>query len=299
MPHRADRIELKPAQRLALAALNGAETKELTREQYQQLGGVSRSQAAYDLAELVERGVVERVGAGRSTRYRLARRSPPAQRHWTNERIRAALVDFCAGRTTWPSASEFKTAGHTDLYVAASRYGGIGFWASELGFSRPGRAPPARRSFRSMRPMLRSAAVGAAFAALLFGVAGTVLYPWHSTPARDVAGPRAIPSSAAGKPHKRGPAVVAAAGRARTAATSPKRVRAPRRGTPSSSSSLRRESGGSAYQGELAVQRVSAAPRAVVSQPRQPPTSSAAPRPLPAPSGGEAGAPVPLPAPKR
>ena len=72
MPHRAGRRELKPAQRLGLAALNEGTTNELTREQYQQLTGVSRSQAAYDLAELVETGLIERVGGGRSTRYRRA-----------------------------------------------------------------------------------------------------------------------------------------------------------------------------------------------------------------------------------
>ena len=70
MPHRAGRRDLKPAQRLGLAALNEGTTNELTREQYQQLTGVSRSQAAYDLAELVETGLIERVGGGRSTRYR-------------------------------------------------------------------------------------------------------------------------------------------------------------------------------------------------------------------------------------
>ena len=72
MPHRAGRRDLKPAQRLGLAALNEGTTNELTREQYQQLTGVSRSQAAYDLAELVETGLIERVGGGRSTRYRRA-----------------------------------------------------------------------------------------------------------------------------------------------------------------------------------------------------------------------------------
>ena len=33
--------------------------------------------------------------------------------------------------------------GHSDLYVAASRYGGISFWTNELGFSRPARRAPA------------------------------------------------------------------------------------------------------------------------------------------------------------
>ena len=183
MPHRAGRKELKPAQRLGLAALNEGTTNELTREQYQQLTGVSRSQAAYDLAELVEAGHVERVGGGRSTRYKRPPRSQSSQRHWTNERIRAGLADFCANRTTWPTAGDFKAGGHTDLYVAASRYGGIGFWASELGFSRTERVEQ-QRPARSIRPLLRLAPAGIAVAALLFGVTGAVTEPRHPAPIR-------------------------------------------------------------------------------------------------------------------
>jgi DNA-binding transcriptional ArsR family regulator len=190
MPHRAGRNELKPAQRDALAALNEGTAEEVTRGQYQQLTGVSRSQAAYDLAELVEAGLVERLGGGRSTRYRLPRRSQRSQRHWTNERIRAALVDFCGSRTTWPSAGDFKAAGHSDLYVAASRYGGIGFWAGELGFSRAARAAPRRRPTPSFRPLLRWAAAATVFAAVVLGVAGAVFQQNRHAPAgRAVAAP--------------------------------------------------------------------------------------------------------------
>ena len=186
MPHRAGRRELKPAQRLGLAALNEGTTNELTREQYQQLTGVSRSQAAYDLAELVETGLIERVGGGRSTRYRRGPRSQSSQRHWTNERIQAGLVGFCANRTTWPTAGDFKAAGHADLYVAASRYGGIGFWASQLGFSRTAPVEP-QRPARSIRPLLRWAPVGIALAAVLFGVAGAVTQPRRPAPIREAA----------------------------------------------------------------------------------------------------------------
>ena len=114
MPQRATkgRIELKPTQERVLAALAEDGSVGLTRGRYEDLAGVSRSQAAYDLAELVEAGILERVGGGRATTYRFVRRARPAgQRHWTNERIHAALVDFCAGRKTWPSASEFKADG--------------------------------------------------------------------------------------------------------------------------------------------------------------------------------------------
>jgi DNA-binding transcriptional ArsR family regulator len=128
-------IQFKPTQQRAVAALTADPASELTRGQYEELAGVSRSQAAYDLAELVEAGILERVGNGRATRYRLAREGG-TQRHWTNDRIRSELETFCADRTTWPSAADFKTAGRGDLYVAASRYGGIGHWAEALGFAR-------------------------------------------------------------------------------------------------------------------------------------------------------------------
>jgi len=48
------RFHLKPTQQHALASLTNGDSAELTRGHYQELAGVSRSQAAYDLAELVE-----------------------------------------------------------------------------------------------------------------------------------------------------------------------------------------------------------------------------------------------------
>jgi hypothetical protein len=147
---------------------------ELTRGAYEQLTGMSRSQAAYDLADLVEAGVLDRVGSGRATRYRLpGRNGGPAARHWTDELIRAELERFCAARSDWPSATEFKAAGHWDLYVAASRYGGVKFWISELGFPRVSVAPRPRR-FRSVS----FATVGAVAGAL--AVAGIASLIWPS-----------------------------------------------------------------------------------------------------------------------
>jgi hypothetical protein len=67
------RLALEPAQETALAALERGTLSDLTRAAYEETTGVSRSQAAYDLAELVRLGLLERVGAGRATRYRLAR----------------------------------------------------------------------------------------------------------------------------------------------------------------------------------------------------------------------------------
>jgi hypothetical protein len=89
---------------------------------------------------------------------------PRGHRRWTEERIRAELAAFCAGRERWPSAGDFKAAERGDLYVAASRYGGIAYWAAELGFSE---RPRARTSTTSLRRRLAFAAAAAAVAAAL------------------------------------------------------------------------------------------------------------------------------------
>jgi DNA-binding transcriptional ArsR family regulator len=292
MPHRAGRNELKPAQRAALAALNEGSAEELTRGDYQQLTGVSRSQAAYDVAELVDAGLLERVGGGRSTRYRRTRRAQPSHRRWTNERIRAALVEFCAGRTTWPSAGEFKAAGHTDLYVAASRYGGIRFWASDLGFSGPARTAPRRRRSRSLRPHLTWAATAAALAAVLLGVGGAVVRPEASAPTRE----------ATGAPSARN--VVRAFAPPSTVRAKPKPARPTRQTNqraPVTRSSTPRYRGviTSSPRRELASQTISAP---VISTPRQQPAAQSLPSaggvaPLPSPGGS--GSPSPLPSPRQ
>ena len=159
--------QLKPSQRLALERLARADASDLTRARYEELTGVSRSQAAYDLAELVEAGLLVRVGGGRATRYRLPHAVDSGRRRWTDERIRSELASFCASRTTWPSAGEFRSAGRSDLYVAASRYGGIGFWAAELGFPRAERP-------RAATPRFGRRAVLAAAAVLVFALGAGV-----------------------------------------------------------------------------------------------------------------------------
>ncbi len=142
------RLALKPAQEAALAALERGTVSDLTRAAYEEITGVSRSQAAYDLADLVTLGLLERVGAGRATRYRLARGAGGRPRKWTDERIHAELEAFCAEIGRWPRAVEFRDAGHGDLYLAASRYGGIDHWAAELGLrdAANGNPAPARRA---------------------------------------------------------------------------------------------------------------------------------------------------------
>jgi hypothetical protein len=162
--------ELKPAQRRALLALESERGIFLTRSEYERITGVGRSQAAYDLSELVSAGRLIRVGGGRSTRYVLAQ-EPSSQRHWTSDRIRRELEAFCRGRSAWPTASEFKTAGRGDLYVAASRYGGVAHWASELGLHRFGHMNVARTTRAPLRSRLAWGFAGALAAGVLASVA--------------------------------------------------------------------------------------------------------------------------------
>jgi hypothetical protein len=303
MPHRASkgRIELKPTQERVLAALADDDSGRLTRGRYEDIAGVSRSQAAYDLAELVEAGILERVGGGRATTYRLARPvRPPGQRHWTNERIHAALVDFCAGRRAWPSASEFKADGRSDLYVAASRYGGIGYWATALGFEQPSRTATPEPAVRSWRPRLGWAAGGAAVAAALFTAAGTAVYLGRDAPTHHTAAPRQASSPSSVRhsvPARSEPNV-----RSRTA-TKAKSARQVRQHARASSPSTRSGSAQSSAQAELAVARVSTPTYSAASSPRQAVTErttgsgSAGPDPLPPPSGAGT-PPTPLPPPQ-
>jgi hypothetical protein len=175
--------ELKSAQRRVLLALESQRGTSLTRGEYERLTGVARSQAAYDLSELVSAGLLIRVGGGRSTRYVLAH-EPASQRQWTPDRIRRELDMFCANRSAWPTAREFKTAGRGDLYVAASRYGGVAHWASELGLERIDRSRIAATARAPLRIRLAwgfagALAAGALAAAALAAVA--VTHPFGSS----------------------------------------------------------------------------------------------------------------------
>jgi hypothetical protein len=57
-------------------------------------------------------------------------------RVWPKERIRRKLEAFCAGWARWPTEREFAAAGRGTLYRAASRIGGIPYWAGQLGLPR-------------------------------------------------------------------------------------------------------------------------------------------------------------------
>jgi len=62
--------------------------------------------------------------------------SPSRRAIWTEQRIRQDLEAFCAGREVWPTEREFVEADRGLLYRAASRTGGIGYWADQLGLPR-------------------------------------------------------------------------------------------------------------------------------------------------------------------
>ena len=212
-------------------ALESEPGASLTRGEYERLTGAGRSQAAYDLSELVSAGLFVRVGGGRSTRYVLAH-EPASQRRWTPDRIRRELRMFCSDRSAWPTASEFKTAGRGDLYVAASRYGGVAHWANELGLERIDRA---RGVATASRVPLRSRlawglagalASGALAAAALTAVVATHHFgPGAKTGARASIGtqpPRRIVHGSSRRPHAASnPAAEPRAPRVRRHATRP------------------------------------------------------------------------------
>lgn len=194
-------LVLKPAQERVLASLADRGVAEFTRADYEGIAHVSRSQAAYDLADLVKAGIVQRLGSGRTTRYRIERASGGRRRKWTPERIRAELAKFCAKLGHWPRAAEFKEAGHADLYLAASRYGGIDYWTVELGFSEPRSAQPAigRRWARRTGTGAIALAAAAATALLTLWIGESLLddpAPLSRAPLSQL-GPRSEPSEQA------------------------------------------------------------------------------------------------------
>jgi hypothetical protein len=158
---------LKPAQEHVLGELADSGTEEFTRSTYEEIAHVSRSQATYDLADLVKLGLVDRLGAGRATRYRIAREGDGRRRKWTPARIRDELERFCAERGRWPRAAEFREAGHGSLYLAASRYGGIEHWAAELGFSETAPSQAAGQRNAALEALPRTGLVAAALAGLV------------------------------------------------------------------------------------------------------------------------------------
>jgi hypothetical protein len=290
-----DHFELKPAQQRVLGVLKSEGTSRLTRARYEELSGVGRSQAAYDLAELVEKGILERLGSGRASRYRLVHLSTPSgqggRRRWTPDRIRSGLAEFCAGRDAWPSATEFKRAGRFDLYVAASRYGGIRFWTSELGLTRePQPAPLVGRPWhRTFRPRLQwvPAAAVAALALALAG-AGHIRLS-HGGAVVEAAPPQLLDASLK-PPAVRQPARHAQTARHARRAPRPARTTPAQHATSAELASLQSSAPSSSAAGQTTTHASTSSSSAT-------PTSSSNPAPLPAPPGGNGRHPLPPPPP--
>ena len=300
---RSAREEFKPAQQRALAVLQDGHETELTRGAYQEICGVSRSQAAYDLAELVEAGSLERIGGGRSTRYVLVRERNSSRRHWTSDRIRAELAHFCAGRPAWPSAREFKATGHTDLYVAASRYGGVAFWAAELGLRRAARRWEAA-SLPRLRLSLSWAMIGAVGGALAVGAAVVIVQGFPR------GAPTAVAEHAGSVTTAKSPSAQNSTRRARKPAK-PATTAKVRVHTPAKASHPAAEKPSASTTPVLAVRTVSASPpppsppassttssSSARTTPTSSSTASSGPTPLMAPRGGSS-TPPPLPPPTR
>lgn len=304
-----DHLELKPAQQRVLGVLKAEGTSRLTRARYEELSGVSRSQAAYDLAELVEHGILERLGSGRATRYRIVHQTTPGRngrRRWTEERIRASLEEFCAGRDGWPSASEFKQAGRFDLYVAASRYGGIKFWTSELGLTReqppeaPVARPPRRWTFRPRLQWVPAAAV-AALALALAGAGHLRLSPGgavlESAPPRVLDTPTLRPPTARERAQRvaKPVRVHRVVRRTKTAAHVAPAKPAQHASTTIGSTELASVQSSASSSGSSSSAPEQTTPPAHTTSSTPTPATSSNPAPLPAPSGGNAARPLPPP----
>jgi len=132
-------VQLKASQQRGLSALAVQGVREFTRADYERAAGVQRVAAGKDINDLTRKRILRRVRTGPRSAYTFARGQVDGRgrpRAWTPERIRAALEEFTAGRTDWPTVAEFKEAGRTPLYLAISRYGGAEYWAAELGLRR-------------------------------------------------------------------------------------------------------------------------------------------------------------------
>jgi hypothetical protein len=70
---------------------------------------------------------------------------------WTERRIRKELQAFCADGDIWPTEREFTEAGLRSVYSAASRNGGVAYWAQELGLARRRRRPLGERGVQTPR----------------------------------------------------------------------------------------------------------------------------------------------------
>lgn len=139
----ADRgpLRLTSGQQNALTRLRLDGRREFTRRNYESVAGVGRAAANNELQTLVQHGVLNTRGRGPTTTYVFAGSTGPAtggkragrKPSWTEAAIERELRAWLDGRSSWPSYSEFVTAGKRDLYAAASRNGGVARWRRIIG----------------------------------------------------------------------------------------------------------------------------------------------------------------------
>lgn len=72
-------------------------------------------------------------------------RPPTGRKPWTEASVRAALIEFVAGRDTWPTYEEFIAAGAKGLREAVKRIHGPAWWATELQLRDGDRQPGGNR----------------------------------------------------------------------------------------------------------------------------------------------------------
>ncbi len=141
MPGGAAALRLSAGQERALTALRLQGRREFTRREYEDAAKVGRSTAGQDLSDLVRHGLLGTRGRGPSTRYVFSAAVAPKHRStrpgrppkWTDAVIEAELREFLKGRATWPTPSEFRSAGQGALYAAATKAGGVARWRRIVG----------------------------------------------------------------------------------------------------------------------------------------------------------------------
>jgi Fic family protein len=146
-----ERLQLSSNQQSGVSRLALRHIAEFDRRDYERAANVSTTTATKDLRRLAEAGVLIRVGAGPSTRYRfvtaaavnpwIAKRAG-RPRLWTDERIEAELRVLVGERRTFPTTAAFDDAGQQALYAAVHRHGGTSEWARRLGIEPPTAGSP-------------------------------------------------------------------------------------------------------------------------------------------------------------
>ena len=137
-------IQLTPTQEHIVSALSAGDLRDFSRAEYETIESVNSARARAEVFELVNGKVLESIGAGAATRYRLVS-GQPRPTTWTDERIETELRAFLDGNATWPPRSAFMEAGLNGLYQAMSRRGGVASWAKRMGYSPPGAGPRSHR----------------------------------------------------------------------------------------------------------------------------------------------------------